>query len=502
MTTLASKFVEIQAALDSLSRQHKVPGASLGIFSGSERVEFVTGVANKNTGSPVTPSTLFQIGSNTKVYTATLAMQLVDEGLIDLDALVTKYVPELKIADKTAAEKITVRMLLTHTSGLEGDHFDDFGRGDDGIEKFVASFKALGQIYQPGEMWSYCNSGWVLLGRLIEKVRGEPYHKVLRDRLLAPIGAKRTTVLMEEMLATHCAVGHLLFPGMAEPMVPPQVMMSPSHSPAGSMTSSTPAEVLRFVRMHLDGGKAKSGAQVLSAASVKAMQQAQVKLPRSTLGGEMGLGWILSQWDDERVIGHGGGTIGQTSFLQVLPDRKIAVCLLTNSSTGALLWRDLGRYIFEEVAGVHMPEVPKLPETPPKVDLSKYTGEYKRLAIDMELKVEDGTLVADMKASGPMAAVAPPQKGVGRPIDRETFLLNIGGEDGIAQFLDFDRSGRPRYLHIGGRVSKRVETAASAKTSKAAKPKAKRTPAGRKTKPAARRAKAKPKRRATARSRR
>ncbi|MEX0874219.1 MAG: serine hydrolase [Actinomycetota bacterium] len=499
MTTLASKISDVQAALETLARQHKVPGASLGILHGSELVEFVTGVANRNTGVPVTTNTLFQIGSNTKVYTATLVMQLVDEGLVDLDAPVKKYLPKLKLADGKALEVITVRHLMTHTSGIEGDYFDDFGRGDDGIEKFVGSLKDIGQIYQPGVMWSYCNTGWTLLGHLVEKLRGEPYHKVLRDKLLTPIGASATTVLMEEMLARSCAVGHIALPG-AEPFVPPMVIMSPSHAPAGSMTSSTPAEVLRFVRMHLNGGRAKDTTRILSAGSVKAMQQPQAKLPESSLGTAMGLGWILSEWDGERVIGHGGGTIGQVSFLQILPDRPFGVCLLTNSTSGGALWRELSRYLYHEFADVRPPEVPSAPEVPPTLDLSKYTGAYTRLGIDIDVSVENEQLVGEMKSTGALASLAgPPQKIAARPIDKEIFLANLSGEDTIVQFLDFDRSGRPRYMHVGGRVSRRVQDGASAppsnrrsksqpKRGSAKKSRPKRSTARKKAKPARRKA--------------
>jgi CubicO group peptidase (beta-lactamase class C family) len=457
MPTLASKVADVQGALDTLARQHKVPGAALGIASGDEQIELATGVANRNTKVPVTTSTLFQIGSNTKVYTATLAMQLVDEVLVDLDAPVRKYVPELELADEAALPKITVRMLLTHSSGMEGDYFEDFGRGDDAIERNIASYGSLGQIHDPGEMWSYCNSGWVLLGRLVEKVRGEPYHKVLRDKLLTPIGAPATTVLMEEMLARSCAVGHMLMPGMTEPAVPPSVMLPPAGSPAGSLTCSTPAEVLRFVRMHLDGGRAKDGTPVLSAESVKAMQQPQTKLPRSSLASGMGLGWILNEWDGERVIGHGGGTIGQLSFLQVLPDRRFAVILLTNCSTGTALWRDLSRYVYEEFTGVHVPEMTKAPEVGPEIDPAPYVGSYSRLGIDIDVKTEGGKLLLSTKASGVLASVSPPQTGVLRPIDNELFLTNLAGNDLLVQFMDFDRNGCPKYVHAGGRVSRRVE---------------------------------------------
>jgi CubicO group peptidase (beta-lactamase class C family) len=448
VTTLASKIADIQAALDTLARQHKIPGASLGVLDGSELVTFATGVANKNTGVPVTPNTLFQIGSNTKVYTATLVMQLVDEGLVDLDSPVKKYIKDFDLKDKKARDSITVRNLLTHTSGIEGDYFEEFGRGDDGIELYVASLKDIGQIYAPNEMWSYCNSGWTVLGLLIERLREKPYAQVLRENILTPIGATKTTVLMEEMLAHSCAVGHMTPPGQSEPMVVPRVVMSPSHAPAGSMTSSTPAEVLAFVRMHLNDGRARDGAQVLSAKGVKAMQQPQVKLPMSSLGGEMGLGWILGNWDGERVIGHGGGTIGQTSFLHALPDRPFAFCLLTNAANGGALFRDLARYVFNELTGVHTPEIQRAPDVAPKLDLKKYTGRYSRLGIDIEIKLKEGKLSAEITASGPLAGVAPPT---------------------VAHCIDFDKQGRPNYVHVGGRVSKRVAEAKPASKKPATK---------------------------------
>lgn len=466
MSTLASKIADVQVALDTLARQHKVPGASLGLMQGDELVEFVTGVANRNTGVPVTPSTLFQIGSNTKLYTATLVVQLIDEGLVDLDAPVKKYLPALKLADKKALDTVTVRMLLNHSSGIEGDYFEGFGNGDDGIERFVASLSKIGSIYPPGEMWSYCNTGWNILGHLVEKLRGQPYHQVMKEKLTTPIGALTTTVLMEDMLAHSCAVGHVLQPGAAEPIVPPAVMMSPSHAPAGSMTVSTPAQVLRFVRMHLSGGLANDRTRVLSEESTKAMQQPSVKMPFIPgLGTQMGLGWMLDEWDGERVLGHGGNTIGQGSYLKVLPDRAFAAILLTNSTTGGLLWRDLARFVFTEFAGVRPAENPKAPAEPPKVDLRKYAGSYTRLGIDFDLKVERGTLVASIQASGALSDGSPPQTGKLAVVDREIFLLNIGGEDVVVHFLDFDRDGRPKYLHAGARVSKRTNRPAAKKPS-------------------------------------
>lgn len=484
MTTLASRISDVQAALETLARQHKVPGASLGILHGDELVEFATGIANRNTGTPVTTSTLFQIGSNTKVYTATLVMQLVDDGLVELDAPVRTYLRGLKLADSKALEKVTVRMLLNHTSGIEGDVFRDGGRGDEGIERFVDGLSDIGQIYRPGKMWSYCNTGWTILGRMVEVVREEPYHRALKERILSPIGALATTVLMEDMLAHSCAVGHVLQPGMSEPIVPPAVMMSPSHAPAGSMAVSTPAEVLRFVRMHLDLGRARDGTRVLSEDSVRAMQQPTVKLPViPQLGTHMGLGWMLDEWDGERVLGHGGNTIGQGSYLKILPDRPLAVVLLTNSTTGGLLWRDLSRFLFTEFAGVHPAENPKAPADPPAVDLKRYVGTYSRYGLDIEITVEEGALVAAATPKGELAPPdAPPQVGRMTVVDEELFLLNLSGENIVVHFQDFDADRRPTYLHAGARVSKRAPASRKKKAASTKKKAPGKKPARRKAK--------------------
>lgn len=472
MARLASRINDIQTALDKLARQHKVPGASLGVMSGDETIELVTGLANVNTSTPVTNDTMFQIGSNTKVFTSTLVMLLVDQGQVDLDAPVRKYLPEFKLADARAMERITVRQLLTHTNGIDAaDYFEDFGLGDESLARFVESLAPFGQVYAPGDMWSYCNSGFSIAGLLIEKVTGKPFRQAFHDLLLTPLGMTRTTVRVEDMLVRPSAAGHVTPPGGGDPIVTPTPILPVCSAAAGSLTASTPNDLFTFVRMHLDGGCGPDGRPFLSEQSAKAMQQPQAKLPASSLGEAMGIGWIMSNWDGERVIGHGGGTVGQYSFLQVLADRRFGVVLLTNGPGGGFLWRDLARYLFEELADVKVPELPKAPDDPPKLDLRRYTGVYRRLHMETEIRLKSGKLVGAVKYTGPLKGVDGAEEFILRPIDPETFVT---GPEGVAEFLDFDTKGRPRYVHMGGRVSRRAPDGATRK-----KP-AKRKPAARK----------------------
>lgn len=466
MTTLVGRLRGAQEALDMLARRHQVPGAALAIAKDDELLDFATGVLSVDTGVETTTDSIFQIGSNTKLFTATLVMQLVDAGKVDLDAPVEKYLNGFALNDAMAASEITVRQLLTHTSGIQGDYFKGFGRGEDAIARYVESLKDIDLVHRPGQMWSYCNAGFAVAGRVAEVVGGAPYHRLLKEKICQPLGLTHTTIQVEEMVARRCAVGHVPGPG-GRPMVPPVVVMEYAQAPAGSLTTSTAAELVRFVQMHLNQGAAPDGTSVLSAQSAQVMQEAQVARPNVSSAPErMGLGWLLEEWDGTGVIGHGGGTIGQLSFLQCVPEAGVVIALLTNSGGGGSLWRDLGRWLFEEIAGVQMPGPLKAAATPPKLDLSRYAGTYERLGVRKTLSVEDGKLMMRSETTDEFPEELrqldqlPPPVWL-RPIDQERF---VAGVEGVVAFLDFE-DGAPNYV-FDGRVARRSSSSTRPRTSR------------------------------------
>lgn len=159
-----------QSRLDELARKHGVPGAQLGILrlgadGGDELVTAATGVLHAGTGQPAGTDSVWQIGSISKVWTATVIMQLVDEGRFALDTPVAKILPGFALRDPEITAAVTVWHLLTHTSGIDGDLFTDTGRGDDALEKYVALLADTAQNHPIGATWSYCNAGYSLLGR-------------------------------------------------------------------------------------------------------------------------------------------------------------------------------------------------------------------------------------------------------------------------------------------------------------------------------------------------
>jgi len=188
MTRLDEVSDWVADSLPTLIEKYDVPAAAVGVLADGEVVDHATGVLSMSTGVEATTDSVFQIGSITKLWTSSLVMQLVDEGTVDLDASIRSYLPEFRIADEDAAGAITVRQLLTHTSGFEGDVFTDTGLGDDCVEKFLGVLHDVPQLFPPGAMWSYNNAGFCVLGRLVEVLRGKPFETVLRERLIQPLG--------------------------------------------------------------------------------------------------------------------------------------------------------------------------------------------------------------------------------------------------------------------------------------------------------------------------
>ncbi|GAA1574075.1 serine hydrolase [Kribbella sancticallisti] len=453
-----------QRRLTTLAAKHRVPGATLGILrlrSGAddELVEAATGVLNKETGVATTTDSLFQIGSMSKVWTATLALQLVDEGLLDLDAPISQVLPELQLKDPDVAKQVTMRQLLTHTSGIDGDVFTDTGRGDDCLEKYVDLLAEVGQNHPLGATWSYCNSGFSLAGRVIEKLTGKTWDQALRERMIGPLGLEHTVTLPEEALLHRAAVGHIA-EGEDEPARAPVWGLPRSLGPAGLITS-TVADALGFARLHLTGGVAPDGTRLLSEATVAAMADKHADLPdKHSLGDSWGLGWIRFGWGEHRLIGHDGNTIGQAAFLRVLPEQGLAVTLLTNGGNTHDLYEDLYREIFGELAGLDMP-LPLAPASePPEVDLQRHVGRYERASSLQEILVRDGHAVLRATLTGPLAELIPEptQEFDMLPADDsgDLFVVRQPGSLTWTPMTFYSLPTGEKYLHFGVRATPKV----------------------------------------------
>ena len=453
--SLANRVGHVGSLLAEAAAKYRVPGASLAVMLGDETAEFATGVVNARTGVETTTDAVFQIGSITKIFTTTLIMQLVEEGRLDLDGPVKRYLPEFQLLDLEATGTVTVRQLLTHTSGMDGDFFLDTGRGDDCVERYLLACAALPQLHAPGEAWSYCNAGFVVAGRIIEKLTGQTWDRALHERVLAPVGATTMATLPEEAILYRAAAGHIPGPG-GEIGIAPLWMLSRSNGPAGATPFAAARDLLAFARMHISGGLGQDGVRVLSEDSVSAMQERQVELPSIDDRPAWGLGWMLFDWPGGRVVGHDGGTIGQASYLRLAPERGLAVALLTNSGNGQALYRKVFSTLFGDLADI---TIPPLPEPTPGfvIDPTRYAGSYQKVSARVDVVPLDG---GGLKmTSVPLKALfpgQPTQVALLQPVNEAHFVAEPpgGGARSLVRF-DFDASGKAVSL-FAGRLHRRI----------------------------------------------
>lgn len=441
---------DLRARLEELVSCHKVPGASLAVLAGDEITTAAAGVLNLSTGAPVTAESVFQIGSISKVYTATVVMQLVEEGLIDLDEPVAEVLPEFQLADPDVTKKVTMRHLLTHTSGIQGDHFVDTGRGDDCVARFVATCAELGQSHPLGATMSYCNTGYVIAGRVIEVLTAKTWDEAMKERIFEPLGLSKTVTLPEEVLRFAGAIGHVSPKPGDDPEVAPVWGLPRSAGPAG-LICSTASEVLAFAQVHMRPG-------LLSAKATAAMQEPQVAVPDPhTLGSHWGLGWILFDWNGRRLYGHDGNTIGQAGFLRVVPDSGVAVALLANGGNAQDLYRELYGALLHELAGVDMPARPGPPPQPVEdtMDLERFAGFYEREGVEMRVTVEEGRLVLTTTSTGPLAKLSaePTVRHELVAVEPGLFVTRPPGVETWTPVKFYRLPDGAEYVHMGARAT-------------------------------------------------
>lgn len=466
-----SRIEQVRRRLDEqLSRSlaaHQVPGISVAVLIDGQVVEATAGVVNLRTGIPVTPDTLFMIQSITKVWTATLVMQLVDEGLVELDVPVRDFLPGFRTLDERASRDITVRHLLTHTGGFEGDIWAATTAGKDALQRFVEDLVSRApQHSRPGQMYSYCSAGYGVLGRLVEVIRQTSFPGALRRYVADPLGIEEIAFSADEALAYRTAIGHVRpTPNAAQQPLNVWAVMPPSNPAAGNQLAMSARALITFARMHLSNGRLDNGIHVLSASSAQAMRAGQVDLPAAVgAPARQGLGWMLP--NRPGLVEHGGGAPGVAALLRMVPEHGMAVAMLTNGGSLEGVADDLLEPMLSNMAGVA--PVPRLPSPPTSgrvAESERYLGRYEtRTTLLDVLRDDDGCLwlteserneaLAMAEAAG---VAAEPQRNELRPVSDNLFMLvdPSGMPIGAVEFVGEDATGRARLLHTG-RAAPRV----------------------------------------------
>jgi CubicO group peptidase (beta-lactamase class C family) len=428
--------------LAELIAEYEVPGAALAYLHRGELTEFAAGTLNADTGVEATPDSLYQIGSVTKVWTATMLMQHVEQGRLTLDTPVAEVLPDFKVADAEATKNVTVRHLLTHTSGIDGDLFLETGRGDDCVEKYVEACATLAQNHPYGATQSYCNSGFIIAGRILEVLDGKRWDDVLQERIVQPLGLTHTWTLPEDVLRFSAAMGHV-DGGRTAPLWG----LMRSAGPAG-LICARPSDVVAFARAHLDGGLLENP---------RAMWEPQVDIPNPyTLGKHWGIGWILDEWSDHLVISHGGNTIGQHAMLWAVPDTGTIACVTANGGHSGAFTRAVATELFAELDGLVVPPALGPPETPVTVDVERYAGVYERAGFRGTMSVRDGALHLYGESTGELAGLQPPMEITFVPVDEVTFVGRREGDPDWLSAVFYELPDGSPYVHLGVRATPKV----------------------------------------------
>jgi CubicO group peptidase (beta-lactamase class C family) len=370
-TPIAAKADKIDDYVLARMPQLHIPGLSLAIVRDGHIVKAQGyGLANLELKTPARKETVYEIGSNTKQFTATAMMMLVEEGKIGLGDAVTKYFPEAP----RAWRGMTIRHLLTHTSGIQNhvavpDWLDVFRTNlkfetAPARDELLKMFFKLPLEFQPGESWAYDNTGYYLLGIIIEKVSGKSYWQFLDERIFKPFGMKATRSTDPQALVSNRASGYEWKQDHFEnrPVLLPAIAFS-----AGSLLS-TAEDMAKW-------DAALQSEKLLKKSSLGQMWTTTVTNDGADPPFNYGFGWFIDNYHGHRLVQHSGGTPGFSSVIYRFIDDKLTIVVLTNHSDMIV------DQLAIDLAGICLPAL-RRPEANPDPD-PKTTATLKNVVSDL-----------------------------------------------------------------------------------------------------------------------
>jgi CubicO group peptidase (beta-lactamase class C family) len=446
-----TKFRKIAQKIISEMKRLEVPGVAIGIWNNGQEFAEGFGVTSLEHPLPVAADTLFQTGSISKTFTGTMLMQLAERGKVDLDAPVKKYIKDFRLHDKHVTKNVTVRNLLTHMGGWVGDYFNDFGNGNDALEKMVRDISKLPQVQPLGTIWSYNNTGFNIASRIIEIATKKPYEQAAQEMLFDPIGLEMSFFYPSDLLFTHrFAVGHQKVKDKVQ-VARPWAIGRAGNGVGGVV--STVRDLLKYARFHMSNGKKN----VITGKSLKAM-----RVPQADAGprGLMGITWFIREVGGLTTYSHGGATNGQQALLCFIPEKDFALAILTNSDDGGIINNGILGYALELYFNAKS-TLPKPTKTPVK-ELEKYTGRYRIGTECFDLKTKGEHLIYHHIPLGGFPTPETPP-GSAMPLMRFSFYENdkvIGLDepykDALGDFIR-DERGKLQYFRVGGRAHKKIK---------------------------------------------
>lgn len=397
---------ELDHYFEKALKDWNVPGMSIAIVK-DDQVVLAKGFGLKNIEKleKVDENTLFPIASNTKSFTAAALAILVDEGKINWDDPVRKYLPWFELYDPYVSNAITIRDLLCHRSGLATFSGDLLWFGTIySKEEIVKRAKFLKPVYGFREQYGYSNINYLAAGLIVEKVTGKSWDDFIREKFLKPLGMARSNTSInsfdeiDNVVTPHTDYKNIV--------VPIPFLNWDNIAPAGSINSSA-AEMTKWLRMQLNKGSFE-GKKYFSEKVAEEMWASQIPLKVSSFSQKnwpsthfkaYGLGWNLLDYHGKKVISHSGGYDGIISYSCIVPEINLGFVILTNKNSSLyypLSFRILDAFLDKtekdwssifldrqntnkkrDAENLIKEEQERVKNTKPSLDLNAYTGVYQ-----------------------------------------------------------------------------------------------------------------------------
>jgi CubicO group peptidase (beta-lactamase class C family) len=394
----------------------EVPGCAIAAVRDRE-VVLSAGFGRREveTELPVTSETLFAIGSTTKAFTAATVGALVDDGVLEWEAPLREYLPDFRLQDPVATDRLSIVDLLSHRSGLPRHDLVWIGHPDRSRAELMTRLRFLPLSKDLREAFQYCNLGYLVAGHVVEVLSGERWEDCMHARLLGPLGMHRSNLSVDALRADpDHATAYERREGVVV-SVPPRPVTA--LAPAGAVNSCA-ADMTRWLLAQLSQGQL-DGQTVISPSTVARQQTPHTLLPEdrtfpASTRHAYGLGWMIGRYREHRIVEHGGGLDGFLTECMLLPDDGIGVAVMTNTSSSAmapvLAYRVLDELLGLEpldwfssikprydavTSGSHDVRAARrvVPDAPLPRSLDMYVGEYEHPGYGtLTITSEDGRL--------------------------------------------------------------------------------------------------------------
>ncbi|MET0235826.1 MAG: serine hydrolase domain-containing protein [Kibdelosporangium sp.] len=438
--------IHLSGIFGKLVQKYQVPGAQLAFYGDGELKTVEVGHQQHGMSGPVTSRSAFPFGSVTKFVTATVAMQFVSDGDIDLDEPVGKYAPELSGG---AFREVTLRQLLSHTAGLVTE-VDCPEMRTSSFQKYAQAAARFDGIFPPGTAFSYSNVGYGVAAYLIERVSGMDWWSAVETCLLRPLGIEPAFLHDPRPSAPRASIvaGHTVRLGDGTIKVV-DLFLPLSASGAGGLAGSA-ADLVTIACMHMSDQSRFDNADLLPLEAAREMQATVPGADPFGLADEWGLGMMKYRAGERMWYGHDGTVDGTTCHLRIDPVDDIAFAMTANGTTGMLLWDELVTSLRNE--GMEIGHyAPAVPDQAMDVDPADYLGDYTNGDFTFVVSEEDNSGMALSRKDGFHVKLKIHEGDVFATVEEEIDAHAVHG-----QFVRDQINGAVTLLQYGGRSYRRT----------------------------------------------